>query len=119
LSPSVVGWSDVAEFEQRLLNASQATDDAAAIRGLEAARSLYRGDYLDDCPLYGDSGYVEERRRFFRGRMTDALVDLGRRYEARGERTLAAQRFREALTISGGDCPTAIAGLERLGATVA
>lgn len=119
LSASVIGWLDAAEFEQRLLNASQATDDAAAIRGLEAARSLYRGDYLDDCPLYGDSEYVEERRRFLRGRFTDALVDLGRRFETRGEPTLAAERFREALTVSGGDCPSATAGLERLGVPVA
>ena len=119
LSPSVIEWLDVAEFEQRLLNASQATDDAASIRGLEAARSLYRGDYLDDCPLYGDSEYVEERRRFLRGRMTDALVDLGRRYETRGEQTLAAERFREALTVAGGDCPSATDGLGRLGVSVA
>lgn len=119
LSPSVVGWLDVAEFEKRLLNASQASDDAAAIRGLEAARSLYRGDYLDDCPLYGDSGYVEERRGFLRGRLTDALVDLARRYESRGDVTLAAARFREALSISGGDHPAAAAGLERLGLPVA
>ena len=119
LGPSVVGWLDVAEFEQRLVNAAQATDDAGAIRGLEAARSLYRGDYLDDCPLYGDSEYVEERRRFLRGRMTDALVDLGRRYETRGEQSVAAERFREALTVSGGDCPSASDGLERLGVNVA
>jgi len=119
LSPSVVGWSDVSEFEQRLLNASQATDEVAAIRGLEAARSLYHGDYMDDCPLYGDSEYVEERRRFLRGRLTDALVDLGRRYEARGDQTLAAERFREALTVSGGDCPSATAGLAGLGVPIA
>jgi predicted ATPase/DNA-binding SARP family transcriptional activator len=112
LSPSVIGWQDVAEFEQRLLHASRATDDVAATRGLEAARSLYGGDYLDDCPLYGDSEYVEDRRRFLRGRMTDALVDLGRRYETRGQETLAAERFREALTTSGGDCPSATAGLK-------
>jgi hypothetical protein len=51
--------------------------------------------------------------------MTDALVDLGRRYETRGQETLAAERFREALTIAGGDCPSATAGLERLGVRVA
>ena len=65
LSRSAVGWFDAAEFEQRLLHAALATDDLAAIRGLESARALYRGDYLDDCPLYGDSGFVEERRSSF------------------------------------------------------
>ena len=87
----------------------------SAIRGLESARVLYRGDYLDDCPLYGDSPFVEERRRFLRGRLVDALVDLGRRYEARREDNLASARFREALTVSDGDCPSAVEGLERLG----
>jgi predicted ATPase/DNA-binding SARP family transcriptional activator len=114
LSVSIVGWLDAAEFERRLLNAAQATDDLAAIRGLEAARSLYRGDFLDDCPVYGDSEYVEERRGFLRGRLVDALMDLGRRYEGRGEQSVAAARFREALTVSGGDCPAANDGLERL-----
>ena len=90
------------------------------IHGLEAARSLYGGDYLDDCPVYGDSGYVEERRGFASGRLIDALVDLGRRYEARGDQTLAAARFREALTVSGDDCPFGRGWcLKRLGVPVA
>ena len=118
MNPEVVGWQDVAEFERRLLNAAQATDDIAAIRGLESARDLYRGDYLEDCPFYGDSEYVEERRRLLRGRLVDALVDLGRRYEARGDGTLAAARFREALTVSGDDCPSATDGLDRLGVPI-
>ena len=115
LADSVVSWLDVAEFEQRLLNAAEATDELAAIRGLEAARQLYRGDYLDDCPMYGDSEYVEERRGFLRGRLVDALVDLGRRYEARHDDSLASARFRDALRVAGGDCPSASDGLERLG----
>ena len=115
LGAAVVGWLDAAEFERGLANAGQATDDLSAIRGLEGARSLYRGDFLDDCPLYGDSGFVEERRGLLRGRLVDALVDLGRRYERRGDLSLAAARLREALAVSGGHCPSASAGLERLG----
>ena len=115
LSRSAVGWFDAAEFEQRLLHAALATDDLAAIRGLESARALYRGDYLDDCPLYGDSGFVEERRGFLRARLVDALVGLGQRYEVRGDNLLAAARLREALAVSGGDCQSAVAGLQRLG----
>ncbi|MEO5704388.1 MAG: NACHT domain-containing protein [Candidatus Limnocylindrales bacterium] len=115
LGPGVVAWLDVEEFERHLLNAADATDALAAIRSLEAARTLCRGDYLDDCPLYGDSEYVEERRRAIRSRLVDALVDLGRRYEARGDASLASARYHEALAISGGDCPAADSGLERLG----
>jgi predicted ATPase/DNA-binding SARP family transcriptional activator len=115
LVPAVVSWLDVAEFQQLLLMALEASDDMSAIRGLESARALYRGDYLDDCPLYGDSAFVEERRRFLRGRLVDALVDLGRRYAARHDVNLASARFREALTASDGDCPSALDGLESLG----
>jgi predicted ATPase/DNA-binding SARP family transcriptional activator len=118
LDPGLVGWQDVDEFEQHVLHAAQATDALAAIRSLEAARSLYPGDYLDDCPIYGDSGYVEEHRSRLRGRFTDALVDLGRRYEDRGDAILAAARFREAIDVAGGECPAASAGLERLGAAI-
>ena len=118
LSASVVGWLDSDEFEQRLMNAARATDDVAAIRGLEAARAMYRGDYLDDCPLFGDSGYVEGRRGILRGRLVDALVDLGRRYEARGDDAFAAARFREALSVAGGDCSSATEGLSRLGVPI-
>ena len=117
LSGAIVSWLDVAEFDQRLQNAAEASDELAAIRGLESARRLYRGDYLDDCPLYGDSEYVEERRGFLRSRLVDALVDLGRRYEARHDQSLASERFREALNVAGGDCPSASAGLRRLGVT--
>ena len=113
--PGLVGWVDVAEFERRLQHAAQATDHIAAIRSLEDARALYRSDYLDDCPVYGDSEYVEERRTSLRSRFIDALVDLGQRYADRGDDTLAAARFREALVVAGGVCQPATAGLERLG----
>jgi two-component SAPR family response regulator len=115
LDSSIIRWLDATEFERHLTNAPQATDDLAVIRGLEAARALYRGDYLDDCPIYGDSAYVQERRRFLRGRYCDALVELGARYEARGKLTLAATRYREALRASGDDHPSAAEGLKRVG----
>lgn len=116
LAPSVVGWLDANEFELRLQQADGAADEAAAVMSLESARTLYKGDYMDDCPIYGDSGFVEDRRQLLRGRFVDALVDLGRRYEARGDDLLAADRFRQALTVSGGASRSASAGLERLGA---
>jgi predicted ATPase len=118
LSSSLVGWQDVDEFEACVVRAARASDEMAAIRSLEEARSLYRGDYLDDCPVYGDSAYVEERRTELRLRFTDALVDLGRRYERRGDRTLATARYREALVVSQGDSASATDALERLDAAV-
>ena len=109
LAPTVVGWLDADEFERKLQQAEGATEGAAAVVGLEAARTLYKGDYLDDCAMYGDSD-VEERRQYLRGRFVDALVDLGKRYEARGDDLLAAERFRQGLTASGGTSRSASAG---------
>jgi DNA-binding SARP family transcriptional activator len=117
LDPRLIAWSDVAEFGAKLAAASSSDDPAEALRHLEGARLLYRGDYLDDCPFYGDSEYVEERRGLLRGRYVDLLVTLGERHEARGDRPASAAAFREALVASGGACPPAEAGLGRLGAT--
>jgi two-component SAPR family response regulator len=115
LDPSLVGWSDVAAFEEELAAASAATDDDDALRHLERARALYRGDYLDDCPFYGDSVQAEDRRALLRGRCVDLLLALGERYERRGDRPAAASSFRQARSVSGGDLLTAEVALARLG----
>ncbi len=117
LDPALVEWSDVDAFSAALAAASDATVEAQAIARLEEARALYRGDLLDDCPFYGDSEYVEEHRRLLRGRCVDLLIALGERHEVRADRPAAAAAFREALVMSGGGCPPAEAGLDRLGAT--
>lgn len=113
LDPTLVGWSDVGVFQEHLA-AARAADPAAALAALEEARALYRGDYLDDCPFYGDSEYVEERRTLLRGRFVDLLLALGERYEARDDAPAAAACYREALQATGDDCPRAEAGLARL-----
>ncbi len=77
LDPARVVWSDVAQFRAHIA-ASAGTDAATAIAALEEARALYRGDYLDDCPFYGDSAYVEERRELLRGQYLDVLLALAR-----------------------------------------
>ncbi|MGN6700400.1 MAG: BTAD domain-containing putative transcriptional regulator, partial [Thermomicrobiales bacterium] len=99
----------------QLAAARLAADPAATLAALEEARALYRGDYLDDCPFYGDSEYVEERRTLLRGQFVDLLLALGERYEARDDTPAAAACYRVALQTTGDDCPRAETGLARLG----
>ncbi len=113
LEPGVVAWSDVDEFERLLARASSAEPDDA-LRLFEQARALYRGDYLDDCPFYGDSAPVEQRRVDLRQRYVDVLVELGERYSARGERTAAASCLRQAQSLADDDLPRVTEALGRL-----
>lgn len=114
LNPELVRWSDVHEFEEQLDAACTTSQPEAVRQHLDNARRLYRGDYLDDCPFYGDSSDVEGRRQLFRGRHTDVLIALANAQEQRGDRTAAARFFREALAANGTNCPPAEQGLMRL-----
>lgn len=116
LDPAIVDWSDVAVFLARLDQARVATERTEHLRLLEEARALYRGEYLDDCPFYGDSAHVEDRRASLRGRSIDLLIALGEGYEATGDRVSAAAAYREAVAAAGDGCPPAEAGLVRLAA---
>jgi hypothetical protein len=118
LDPALVAWSDVAAFEEAMATASASAEPEVALQHLERARSLYRGDYLDDCPFYGDSAQVEERRELLRGRCVDLLLALGERYETRGDRPAAAACFRQARVVAGDILPPAEEALSRLGAPV-
>ena len=113
LDPAVIEWSDVEAFLGRLDEARATGDRAETLRLLEAARALYRGEYLDDCPVYGDSAHVEDRREALRGRCIDLLLALGEGYEQAGDRVSAAAAYRDALAMTD-DCPPAQAGLTRL-----
>ena len=115
LDPSIIDWSDVEAFTTRLDEAGRASDPDAALALLLDARSLYRGDYLDDCPFYGDSVFVEPRRSALRSRYVDLLVAIGEASEVRGDRVSAAASYREAIDADVGGCPSAQAGLVRLG----
>jgi hypothetical protein len=115
LDPAVIDWSDVSAFLARLDEARASTDRAESLRLLEAARALYRGEYLDDCPFYGDSAHVEDRREALRGRCVDLLLTLGEGYEQAGDRVSAAAAYRDALAMTA-DCAPAQAGLSRLAA---
>jgi hypothetical protein len=116
LDPNLIGWSDAQAFEEAMTAASAAADPNLALQHLERARSMYRGDYLDDCPFYGDSVQVEARRELLRGRCVDLLLSMGERYETRGDRPAAAACFRQARHVAGDDLPSADEALSRLGA---
>jgi DNA-binding SARP family transcriptional activator len=115
LDPALVAWSDVDAFEEAMVAAGSSADPGEALRHLERARSLYRGDFLDDCPFYGDSAQVEDRRELLRGRFVDLLLSLGERYEKRGDRAGAASCFRQARLVNGDELPPADEALSRLG----
>jgi len=118
LDSGLIEWSDVVAFEERMTAASAATDPAQSLLNLERARSLYRGDYLDDCPFYGDSAFVEDRRAFLRGRFVDLLLALGARYEARHDLPAAAACYRQARQVAGEEVRVAEVALDRLGSSI-
>jgi DNA-binding SARP family transcriptional activator len=114
LNPELVRWSDIREFEDQLDAACTASEPEEVRQHLETARRLYRGDYLDDCPFYGDSSHVEARRQLFRGRHIDVLIALADAQEHRGNRSAAARFLREAVAGNGNQCTPAEQGLLRL-----
>jgi DNA-binding SARP family transcriptional activator len=115
LDPALVAWNDVDAFEEAMAAAGSSAEPGEALRHLERGRSLYRGDFLDDCPFYGDSAQVEDRRELLRGRFVDLLLSLGERYETRGDRAGAASCFRQARLVNGDELPPADEALSRLG----
>ena len=114
LSPEVVEWSDIGAFLANV-EAAAGAEPGRRRRLLEAARVLVRGPYLDDCPFYGDSSQVEERRTHLHALGQDLLIALGEAYAADGDRVAAAAAFREALARATEPCAPAEAGLARLG----
>jgi DNA-binding SARP family transcriptional activator len=117
LDPSAVAWCDADVFaaaaERGHTQLRQGQTEAARATFVEAL-ALYRGDYMDDCPFFGDSSYVEERRVELRGQRIDTLLALGAVYERLGQAGEAATCYRRALAAADGDCPRAEEGLARL-----
>ena len=113
LDPSVVAWSDIGEFDRLLADAARG-EPSEALRALEQARALYRGDFLDDCPFYGDSAQVEDRRTDVRRRYVDVLIELGGALRERGDRTAAANSYRQAQAVAQDDLPQIAEALGQL-----
>ena len=101
LDMTLVQWTDVTEFERHLLMIEGEADVPTLEAHLEAARALYRGDYMDDCPIYGDSSHVEFRRQLLRDRYVGALRTVAEAREQVGRRAAAAHLLSEAWAVAG------------------
>lgn len=117
LDPDSIAWCDTEEFittaEQgiTLFHQQQPRESSAF---LDRANQLYRGDYMDDCPFFGDSSYVEEQRGILRSRYIEVQLALGAIYEVHGRAGEAASAYHRALALSFDGCPVAAEGLSRL-----
>jgi DNA-binding SARP family transcriptional activator len=101
LASGLVSWSDTSELE-RMIDASASTSDLRArIELLESSRQLNRADYMDDCPFFGTSVFVEARRAMLRAVRQAVLVELGELYDSLGHHALATIRAAEADAVSG------------------
>lgn len=96
LASGLVSWSDTWELE-RMIDASASTSDLRTrIELLEACRQLNRSDYMDDCPFFGTSVYVEPRRTMLRAVRQAVLTELAELYVSSGHHALGAIRKAEA-----------------------
>lgn len=100
LASGLISWSDTWELEG-LIDASASTADLRArIELLEACRQLNRADYMDDCPFFGTSVYVEARRSLLRAVRQAVLVELAELYTSSGHHALGTIRRAEADGVS-------------------
>lgn len=100
LASGLVSWSDVWEVERLITSSASTPDPRARIELLESCRQLNSADYMDDCPFYGTSLYVEPRRVMLRSVREAVLLDLAELYADSGHRALGAVRRAEAQAVS-------------------
>ena len=89
-------WLDVSVFVDQLEAARQADQVTARIKALEAARQLYRGDYLEEHP-YED--WVLATREELRGHHLALLTDLAEDHARQGRYRRAISLCHEGLAI--------------------
>ncbi len=114
LEAGLVSWTDYDAFEAAVQEAYGGGDRFMKAMALEEARRLYRGEYFDDCPFFGDSAEVEQNRDRLRQRYVNVLIMLGELAEERGDRHGADALYRQAMDVTGGQSDDAVAGLSRL-----
>jgi two-component SAPR family response regulator len=96
LASGLVSWSDTWELESLIDASATTTDLRDRIQLLESCRQLNRGDYMDDCPFFGTSVYVEARRSLLRAVRQAVLVELAELYASSGHHALGTIRHAEA-----------------------
>jgi two-component SAPR family response regulator len=101
LDPTLVVWNDVDDFDDHLVAVETSSDLTVMAAHLDAARRLYRGDYMDDCPFYGDSTDVETRRQLLRNRLVRAQQLVIEAAEREGNPGVAGPFFRGWLEVDG------------------
>lgn len=96
LASGLISWSDSWELERKIGTSASTHDLAERIDLLEACRQLNEADYMDDCPFFGTSVFVEPRRAMFRAVRHAVLVELADLYASLGHHALGAIRRAEA-----------------------
>ena len=92
LDPAVIAWSERPSFLARLEPRRGEAPAADRIRLLEEARTLYRGEYLDDCPFYGDSSHGRGARGLAARAVPRPAVGAGRGVRGPGRPRLRGRR---------------------------
>lgn len=96
LSPGVIGWTDTWELERTIEASARTPVPEQRIRLLEQARTINFADYMDDCPYFGSSAFVEPRRRVWRTVRREVLRTLSELYRAADHDALSTLRRAEA-----------------------
>jgi two-component SAPR family response regulator len=100
LASGLVSWSDMWELERLVTESATARESVESVRLLEECRTLNTADYMDDCPFFGTSVFVEPRRAMLRAVREAVLNELVDQYTASGHLALAAIRQAEARAVS-------------------
>ena len=100
LASGLISWSDTFELDRMIAASASTSELRTRIELLESCRQLNRADYMDDCPFFGTSVFVEPRRAMLRAVREAVLVELAELYDSLGHRALAAIRRAEAGAVS-------------------
>jgi len=100
LASGLVSWSDTWELERMIDASASCTDLRTRIELLESCRQLNRADYMDDCPFFGNSVFVEARRAMLRAVRRAVLVELSELYASLGHHALGTIRAGEAEAVA-------------------
>ncbi|MDY6873321.1 MAG: tetratricopeptide repeat protein, partial [Chloroflexota bacterium] len=95
--PDETCWLDVNQFQARISEGMAYQEQAQqikAIKSFEAARGIYRGDFLSE-DLYADWTY--HHREALREQFINLLIELSECYAQQGRYRLAIARARQAL----------------------